>query len=194
MADLREGVVVATKAPQGLRFGSWWPVTRFVQRGNDDALIWEIVDWRESNGKPPTGFVKADGSLTRNPADAYVFPVEDTHGSVSPQAVRAMLKVFAQANGRPIERGDMDTALQAELSNSIPYDGVDVEGRTTTFPSHGGHDNPVELPGITVEDEGNALGTDDSVTEINFVGAGVTATRTANKAVVTISGGTAAQH
>lgn len=43
--------------------------------------------------------------------------------------------------------------------------------------------------GIQFQDEGTNLGTSGTVTTVDFVGAGVTATRSANKITVTVSGG-----
>lgn len=43
--------------------------------------------------------------------------------------------------------------------------------------------------GIQFEDEGSNLGTSGTVTEVDFVGSGVTATRASNKVTVTIPGG-----
>lgn len=75
--------------------------------------------------------------------------------------------------------------VDVTILDNIVYVVTDDTGRVTVTSND---PNPGQTA-ITFEDEGVALGTRGTVTEVDFVGASVTATRSGNKVTVTISGG-----
>ena len=78
----------------------WWPVLGFALR-HDGGAAPRIVDWRGGLGeKPPTGFIRADGSLTGDPAQAFQFPVQiagDANSGLTQSQVDARIHNFARA-------------------------------------------------------------------------------------------------
>lgn len=86
-------------------------------------------------------------------------------------------------NGVPLTEGDLDTdSLQAF------YLLEELDGRLDLLAATGGGGGglPV-LPGITVLDEGSPLGTAATVREVDFAGAGVTATRSGDRVTVSVT-------
>ena len=82
------------------------------------------------------------------------------------------------------ERGWLDKAVQAD------DDGINLDEREIVFTgADDTSEKRIEIPGLTVEDEGNIQGGANSVETINFVGAGVRVTQDApNKRSVHITG------
>ena len=86
------------------------------------------------------------------------------------------------------ERGWLDRAVQAD------DDGINLDEREIVFTgADDTSEKRIEIPGVTIEDEGDISGSASSVETLNFVGAGVRVTQDApNKRSVHISGSAAA--
>lgn len=76
----------------------------------------------------------------------------------------------------------------ADIANSIPAEGLTVDGTDLNVARNSGL-NPItlELPGISVEDEGNLLGGSLGVHQLNFTGQGVRATRLGDEVTVDVA-------
>ena len=87
----------------------------------------------------------------------------------------------------------LTAAQRAAINDSVQIDGIsfsytDSGTGIITFTSEGGDTHTVMLPGFTVEDETQTLGTEKTVNALDFTGSGVTATRAGNKVTITIPG------
>lgn len=86
--------------------------------------------------------------------------------------------------------GGLSPEQLADLHNSVPYDAISRSDYDLEFTSADGRNSTtIALPGITALDEGSALGDAETVRQIDFTGAGVTATRNADKVTVDVPQG-----
>ena len=85
----------------------------------------------------------------------------------------------------------------ADLQSSVDREGVSISGYTLTFVDHEGRQKSIDVPGLQVFDEATALLTGEgaasanTVHELAFLGANVTAQRIGNRVTVTVAGLTA---
>lgn len=122
------------------------------------------------------------GSLT-----IYPFPGEDIDGGATDVPITL-------DPGSSVSFTDMDCNSWESYSNSTDPAFTGVNSVTGTTVDNTDPANPVvnaQEP-LQFEDEGVNLGTAGTVTELDFVGAGVTATRVLDKVTVTIPGAAAA--
>ena len=86
------------------------------------------------------------------------------------------------------QRQDLQQAVRADR-------GITLSDRELRFQSAdvGEGETRINIPGISVEDNGNIEGTGNSVVTLNFAGTGVSVSRSNGKATVTITGGQHAQ-
>ena len=85
--------------------------------------------------------------------------------------------------------GGLSAAQRIALDGAAQVDSFEINGRDLSLSSEGGGSATLDLPGISVQDEGQQLGTVNTVDEINFRGAGVTVTRTGVRVDVEVPGG-----
>lgn len=110
-------------------------------------------------------------------------------------------RIAAAAPESPGQSPSPGTGLSAQqladLQSSVDREGVSISGYTLTFVDHEGRQKSIDVPGLQVFDEATQLLTGEgaasanTVHELAFLGANVTAQRIGNRVTVTVAGLTA---
>lgn len=189
----------AAKEPSGMMAGE------DGEEGGVGITISVVGEGPEMTAAQVYGFVKA---MLKGGGVADI-EHDDTHRTltvdvnpITPAAIYQLLQVLLVAGPNvTIVRDDDDDTFtfsshaadsgltsgeRAVLDGAVQIASIQIDRRDITFVSDGGAAATITVPGLTAKDEGNPLGAEGEITEINFVGAGVTATRAANVLTVTI--------
>ena len=103
----------------------WYPLLGFALR-QDGHAVPRVIGWRGGAGDvPPTGFIRPNGTLTADPAEAFVFPGHflstSSSGSVQGDQVGEMALVANSAVGETeADWANADAAY--EIDNGLPGD------------------------------------------------------------------------
>ena len=103
-------------APDGIRVqGGWYPLLRFSQRASDNRVIVRVNDWRGGEGvKPQTGWIKPDGTITQDMAEAQGLTV-----------VAAAASSGLTADERAALEGSVDLSTITTRSDAIRFEAND---------------------------------------------------------------------
>jgi hypothetical protein len=137
---------------------------------------------------PKVGLVDPrTGTISR---EWYLFLLRDfERGGVMAGDIAALDARTDALEARPIAHTIEDEGVQLAQRTTLNFAGsgvtvTDAGGKTLVTIPGGGGQSPVQF-----QDEGANLGTAGTATSINFVGAGVTASRSLDAITVTIAGG-----
>lgn len=164
--------------------------------GGGAALAYPSA-WRNSGAAALIGRWRARRAAVIGAAAAAV-AVSDPNNPVIGASVSGSTLVLELADGGTVEvtlpagggGAGLTTAERASLDGSVAAESIELVGRDLSFVSNDGNTaETITIPGISVQDESTLLGSAGGITEIAFVGAGVTARRAGLKATVTIPGG-----
>lgn len=154
------------------------------QNSGAEALLarWHSITFANTGAAGAPG---ADGAgVDRAAVEAIV------RAAVEPWA-RAGSTTTIPADHLPAVAGHPLTADERAIASAVQVDGVSISGRTLEFVSDSGDSQTIDVPGITIEDEGVPVGGSNAATQVNFVGAGVTVTANGPDFTITIPAGTA---
>ena len=152
------------------------------------ALLASHAQTQQSTLYYPSGIQVSVGSTAVTISPPGVVPDGTNSVSIGRPAPWA---ISGQPHPDPTQALSAEDLVTLRQAVRATANGVSLDERELTFTGADAvTEISVEIPGIWVQDEGTLLlGTPNDVQRLNFTGAGVTATRVSDTAVITIPGG-----
>ena len=125
-----------------------------------------------------------------------VAPIDAIRGELWIKASTQILYYYSGTNWVEPSHSDVPASVRDEITEikriadgAVQVDGIELNGRTITFPDDGGSSPAqIEIPGVTVKEDNLPKGTTGEITEFNFTGNGVDVDQTGPRVNVHITG------